>query len=232
MYEGINNLPAMMGSSTRRKVPVVSVGTGFSQAFRGLGSGIWDAYTGVFVEPIDGYMRQVSSDMVDFAISRADAPGTCRYSIRHTSRRYVFPAQSQKVSKLTFSAFNFVLRPAGGLFGLVIHPVQGISRHVYALATHRDLEPLQVLRQPRQAMSIAEAGQVGELEREAILAAYTRECKKWSTRRRWRREGKKVLLVPNKDERAWMKEDKDLRRVYKAGDHTHVGRVMTVETAD
>lgn len=50
----------MMGSSSRRKQRVVSFQSGLQQGIRGFGTGIWDGLTGMLVEPVDGFMRQVS----------------------------------------------------------------------------------------------------------------------------------------------------------------------------
>lgn len=113
---------------------------------------------------------------------------------------------------------NFPLRLINGGVGLVIHPIQGLSRHAYALATHRAIAFPDVLREPRRLTSIEEASRINDMEREAIIKAYEKLLKLSSTRRTWRREGKKVVLVPNKEERQWQREGKDLKRVYKAGD--------------
>ncbi len=111
------------------------------------------------------------------------------------------------------------MRTVTGCVGLVVHPVQGAGRQLYALATKRPIARPDVLRAPRTETSVSEARAVGAEERAAILAGWKKLRKQSDVRRSWGRRGRKLFLVPNKEERKWKTERGDLKRVYKAGEH-------------
>lgn len=57
IWEGIDNLPAMIGSDTRERGKVKSFKSGCKEAGLGLAYGVWDGVTGLVTEPIVG-MKQ------------------------------------------------------------------------------------------------------------------------------------------------------------------------------
>lgn len=57
VWEGIDNLPGMMGSDVREKGKITGFASGCKEAGLGLGYGIWDGITGLVTEPMMGAKR-------------------------------------------------------------------------------------------------------------------------------------------------------------------------------
>lgn len=57
VWEGIDNLPGMMGSDVREKGKITGFTSGCKEAGLGLGYGIWDGITGLVTEPMMGAKR-------------------------------------------------------------------------------------------------------------------------------------------------------------------------------
>jgi hypothetical protein len=54
LWEGIDNVPGMIGSDTRQKGKITGLGSGCKEAAFGFGYGIWDGITGLVTEPLVG----------------------------------------------------------------------------------------------------------------------------------------------------------------------------------
>jgi sterol 3beta-glucosyltransferase len=57
VWEGIDNLPGMIGSDVREKGKITNFRSGCREAGLGLGYGIWDGLTGLVTEPMIGAKR-------------------------------------------------------------------------------------------------------------------------------------------------------------------------------
>ncbi len=60
LYQGLDNLPAMMGTRVRPRAHVTGFGQGLWEGSKGLMHGLMDGVTGLVTEPMDGYQRGVS----------------------------------------------------------------------------------------------------------------------------------------------------------------------------
>jgi hypothetical protein len=60
MYEGMDNVPLLMGSAVRERGQVTGFVSGMSEGAKGLGWGIWDGVIGLFTEPVHGALQEVS----------------------------------------------------------------------------------------------------------------------------------------------------------------------------
>jgi hypothetical protein len=66
MWEGMDNVPRMLGSAVRERGKVDSFTSGMAEGGKGLGFGLWDGVAGLVTEPIHGAKQEVSvgdSDM-------------------------------------------------------------------------------------------------------------------------------------------------------------------------
>lgn len=57
IWEGIDNIPGLIGSDTRARGKITGMGSGFAEAGVGLVYGIWDGLTGLVTEPMVGMRR-------------------------------------------------------------------------------------------------------------------------------------------------------------------------------
>jgi len=57
LWEGMDNLPALMGSDTRERGKVTNFSSGMKEGAICLGYGVWDAFAGLVTEPIVGGKR-------------------------------------------------------------------------------------------------------------------------------------------------------------------------------
>jgi len=58
VWEGIDNLPGMLGSDVREKGKITDFASGCKEAGLGLGYGLWDGIAGLVTEPIVGAKRE------------------------------------------------------------------------------------------------------------------------------------------------------------------------------
>lgn len=58
MYEGFENIPAMMGSVPRPRGKVTNWKNGFAEGGKAVSWGLWDGILGFFTDPVDGAMRE------------------------------------------------------------------------------------------------------------------------------------------------------------------------------
>jgi hypothetical protein len=61
MWEGMDNVPRLLGSAVRERGKVDSLTSGMAEGGKGFGFGIWDGVTGLVTEPIHGAKQEVSA---------------------------------------------------------------------------------------------------------------------------------------------------------------------------
>ena len=167
VYEGIDNIPKMMGSPVRQRGTVDSFSSGVKEGSKGLFFGWWDGITGLVTEPIHGAQKEgpvgIIKGMARSCAWRVNVYRTLLISDVNVNAR---PAAGMSSPWPCLHQFAALI---AGITGFIALPIQGAF-----LAARRNLAgaPQLILQGPREQLSRNAAARMSKDDKEGVLKSW------------------------------------------------------------